>query len=198
LLSILLISSCGSFKNIGIEKRLYRPGYSVSTNSLKTVPAKNITACKNNKNAFDYKAALTEVQKTEEPKTTKKSTSTLHDNHLKKVKTLVFTKGKNSIKTIGKAGQLTLHKAKTILKPEKIISGNVTEAPEEGKSYSLSTVLFVVGAVIIIWGTAVFFGSISIMSADIALTLTILVGLFLVLLWGLIVLMVKSWFNGSE
>ena len=70
--------------------------------------------------------------------------------------------------------------------------------PDEGKSYSLSTVLFVIGAVLIFWGLWVLFTSISIMSADIALALTIILSILFIIIWGIIVLLVKEWITGGK
>lgn len=197
LLLIFLLSSCGVFKNVGIEKRHYRPGYSISTNSVKIVPVKNTVTNENKKNTSNRGTTFTEIQKSEIQTYTKGESLSLPDSHLKKAKTIVSAKGKTISKKVKNVAMAPIHKAKAISKSEKIISANAKKIVTEGKTYSLSTVLFVVGAILIIWGLAVLFGSIAMMSADIALALTIIIGLALVIVWGLIVLMVKSWFNGT-
>lgn len=195
---ISLLSSCGIFKSVSIEKRLYRPGYSISTNSVKIIPAKNTVTNENKKNTSNRGTSFTQMQRNEIQIDTKGAPSSLPGGNLKKVKTNVSTKGKTISSKVKNVLMAPIHKAKTIPKSEKIIPNNETKGITEGKSYSLSTVLFVIGAVLIIWGLSVLFGSIAMMSADIALALTIIIGLALVIIWGLIVLMVKSWFNGTD
>lgn len=200
-LLIFLLSSCGIFKNVGVEKRLYRPGYSFSTNSGKILPVKNLGTSENNeskKNISSREAVLHETQKNEVLSNTESRSPTLVRSHLNNVKTIALGRVKNITNKVKDVTVSPIHKVKAVLKPKKVISANAKKVVTEGKTYSLSTVLFVVGAICIIWGLAVLFGSIAMMSADIALALTIILGLALVIVWGLTVLMVKSWFNGTD
>jgi hypothetical protein len=201
LLLLFLLSSCGVFKNAGITKRHYRPGYSISSNSVKAVPVKNVVNSDSNENKKSIsgrEAVLTEVQKNESPSNTESRSPTLVRSHLNNVKAIALGRVKNITDKVKDVTGAPIHKVKSVLKPKKVISANAKKVVTEGKTYSLSTVLFVVGAILIIWGLSVLFGSIAMMSADIALALTIIIGLALVIVWGLIVLMVKSWFNGTN
>ncbi len=199
-LLILLLSSCGSFRNGGLEKRHYRPGYFISTNSsnsLKAVPAGNTVPGKEREVVSVKDAVLNEKQKKAQPET-KKQFSAFVNSRLNMVKARVSNTGEKLVGAVKDVGTSSDHIEKATLKPEKINSGKETKVRAEGKTYSLSTVAFVVGAILIIWGLAVLFASIPMMSTDIALALTILIGLALVIIWGLIVLMIKSWFNGDN
>ena len=199
LLLILLLSSCGMVKNVGIEKRLYRPGYNISTNSANTLPVKNIVASTVRKNSSDTEAAFAERQEMEITTNMERDSYSVVNNHLNKVKAIFPEKKKKVTNAVRKMGLFPIHKAEPVLKPEKVNSGRIITVPaEEGKSYSLSTVMFVVGAICIIWGLAVLFSGISMMSTSIAMALTIILGLVLVIAWGLLILMIKEWFNGTS
>lgn len=199
LLLTLLLSSCSSLKNVGLEKRHYRPGYYVSINSngsLKAIPAANADANKKQVINSDYETIFT--KRREKETETKVHSSSFLNNQENKVKSGVSHMGKKLANAVKDVGTTAIHKEKEVLKPKKADSSEGTKVRTEGKTYSLSTVAFVVGAILIIWGLSVLFASIPMMSADIALALTILIGLALVIIWGLIVLIIKSWFNGDN
>lgn len=190
-------SSCGILKNLGVEKRLYRPGYNIPHNSQKAVTVKNRTpdaksAATSNRKNWDQRQTTEGVIQTD-------SSGTFHVNFNKKLKAIAAGKEKNVKKSVKKPGFVPIHKVETILETEKAVNAKSATLPAEGKTYTLSTVMFVIGSIFIVWGIAVLLAMLfPMMSTSIAIVLTIIIGILFVTIWGLVILIFKSWFNGTD
>ncbi|MES2590425.1 MAG: hypothetical protein V4608_00985 [Bacteroidota bacterium] len=194
--SILFFSSCGIFKNAGIEKRLYRPGYSITGNSTKPTPSKNTVFSTKNETKSDNDSPF-EVQSLKSMNNAKELSSSFSAS-TEKTKTIVSNTRTNSTNTFKSQSIQPAHKVETVLKTKKAVSTRSTKLPQEGKTYSATTVFFVGGSILILWGLISLWALFPIMSASIALALTIIIGLALVIIWGLIVLMIKAWYVGDD
>lgn len=195
--SVVILSSCGILRNSGIEKRVYRPGYSISHNSQKALPVKNIipdeksVAISNRKN-WAQGQTTEGVAKTD-------SSGAFHVNFNKKLKAIAASKEKNVKKIVRKRGSVPIHKVETILKTEKAVSAKSEKLPADGKTYSLSTAMFIIGSIFIVWGISVLLATLfPMMATGFAIALTIIIGIIFVILWGLLILIIKSWFNGTD
>ncbi len=196
--SVFILSSCGVFKNVGIEKRLYRPGYSIANNSLRAIPAKNIAA--NEKRAtVSNREIFTKRQNREAVTKTIVHLPGLFHTNLNKIKTIVSNKRKTITTTTKNAGIPPIPKAETIFKIKKATSVKSAKLPNDAKTYSLSTIMFIIGAILIFLGIFdLLLTLFPVMLSSIAIALAIAIGAVFVIIWGLLILMFKSWFNGTD
>lgn len=198
--TLLLLSSCDMLKNVGLEKRHYRPGYSHSGGSLKATSINTGVININSETVSNGVVDFNKVKEKEAPVKEEKNSPMLIKHHLKGVTAKVSAKTKNMSRNIINIGAFPARKANLLEQPKRRAAENTNASiiKPDGKSYSFSTIVFIVGAIVILWALAAFFSSILIMSADIALALTIFFGIIFIIIWGMIVLWLKDFFCGGD
>lgn len=196
---LLSLSSCDMLKNAGLEKRHYRPGYSYSGGSLKATSVNahiiNLNSETNSNGVVDFN----KVKEREGPIKEDENFPVLIKHHFKSAAAKVSDKTKNMGRNIINIGLTPAKKVAQVEHPKGQATANKNGSliKPDGKSYSFSTIVFIIGSIVILWALASFFSSILIMSADIALALTIFFGIIFIIIWGLIVLWLKDFFGGG-
>lgn len=189
LLFLFLLSSCSVLKNVGIEKRKYRPGFFIEGSSGKIIDTKKLTVDANCEPDL-YCLGKVQLPDSDMNETVQKNRNESLKLNVMKSKTSV--NNKKSQFNNGKSEDFySIKKHEVSFKDNH--NASVQPAKSEGKNYTVSQVILFVVAILLYSGIFTLMTTLfPIMSLAIALALSVLIWIPVFFVIWLILLMIKQ------